>query len=82
MQRSEVLDKVKAILEEQLGDGANSATEETSFVEDLNADSLDLVELVMELEDKFGIKIPDEDSPNIKTVKDAVDYIMQAKATA
>ncbi|MFN8109834.1 MAG: acyl carrier protein [Thermoleophilia bacterium] len=76
MDRAKVVEEVRAILVEQLGVDAADVTEEASFQEDLNADSLDLVELIMEMEDRFKIKIPDEDAEKITTVGQAVDFVM------
>ena len=67
--------KVKEIIVEQLGVDANQVTDEASFVDDLGADSLDTVELVMALEEQFDIEIPDEDAEKISTVSDAIEYL-------
>lgn len=72
---SEVFNRVKEIIVEQLDVEEDSITMEASFREDLEADSLDVVELVMELEDEFDIEIADEEAENINTVGDAVNYI-------
>ncbi len=68
-------EKVIGIVSEQLGVPKDDVTRESSFVDDLKADSLDVVELVMEFEDEFGITIPDDDYDKIKTVGDAITYI-------
>ena len=70
-----VEEKVKSIIVEQLGVDANEVTPEASFVDDLGADSLDTVELVMALEEEFGLEISDEDAEKITRVKEAIDYI-------
>ncbi len=70
-----VEDKVVGIVSEQLGVPKEEVTRESSFVDDLKADSLDVVELVMEFEDEFEITIPDDDYDKIKTVGDAINYI-------
>jgi acyl carrier protein len=69
--------KVKEIIVEQLGVDAGQVTSEASFVDDLGADSLDTVELVMALEEKFDIEIPDEDAEKITTVGEAIEYLKQ-----
>ena len=71
----DVAQKVKQIIVEQLGVDENQVDNSASFVDDLGADSLDIVELVMAFEEAFDIEIPDEDAEKIRTVKDAVDYI-------
>ncbi len=68
-------EKIKSIIVDQLGVSADEVVPEASFVDDLGADSLDLVELIMVLEEEFGKEIPDEDAEKILTVKDAMDYI-------
>ena len=72
---SDVADRVKKIVVEHLGVEADKVTEDASFIDDLGADSLDTVELVMAFEEEFGIEIPDEDAEKITRVKEAVEYI-------
>ena len=67
--------KVKSIIAEQLGVGEDEIKFESAFIEDLGADSLDIVELVMAMEEEFEVEIPDEEAENIKTVGDAINYI-------
>ncbi|MGB4593153.1 MAG: acyl carrier protein [Coriobacteriia bacterium] len=76
MENEEIFDKVKEIIVEQLNVEDDDVTAEASFIDDLGADSLDIVELVMALEESFGISIPDEEAEGIKTVGDAVSYIV------
>ena len=71
----EIIEKVKQIISEQLGVEESEVTPSASFVDDLGADSLDTVELVMALEEQFDIEIPDEDAEKIRTVQDAIEYI-------
>ena len=75
-----VADRVKKIIVEQLGVEEDLVTSEASFVDDLGADSLDTVELVMALEEEFGIEIPDEDAEKITRVREAVEYIDELNA--
>ena len=70
-----VADRVQSIIVEQLGVDEDEVTAEASFTDDLGADSLDIVELVMAFEEEFGLEIPDEDAEKIATVQDAVSYI-------
>jgi len=77
-----VHDRVRAIIAEQLGVKLEEVTDTASFIEDLGADSLDTVELVMALEEEFGIEIPDEDAEKMVTVGDAIKYIEQKSAGA
>ncbi|MFC1594281.1 acyl carrier protein [Candidatus Omnitrophota bacterium] len=70
-----VQEKIKTIIAEQLGVKPEEVTEQASFIDDLGADSLDTVELVMALEEEFGIEIPDEDAEKMATVSDAIKYI-------
>jgi acyl carrier protein len=72
--------KVKAIIVKQLGVKEEDVSVDKSFVDDLGADSLDIVELVMAMEDEFGFEIPDEEAENIRTVGDAVSYISNQQA--
>lgn len=72
---SSVAEKVKKMIVEQLGVSESEVVPEAKFIDDLGADSLDIVELVMALEDVYGIEIPDEDAEKIETVGDAVKYI-------
>ena len=76
----DVESKVREIISEQLGVSADEVTPEASFIEDLGADSLDIVELVMELEEEFEITIPDDQAEKIKTVGEAIDYIEREQA--
>jgi acyl carrier protein len=72
---SEIEAKIKKIIEEKLSVNADQITNDARFAEDLKADSLDTVELVMALEDEFGLDIPDDDAEKITTVQHAIDYI-------
>lgn len=76
---SETAERVKKIVVEHLGVEAEKVTEEASFIDDLGADSLDIVELVMAFEEEFNVEIPDDAAEKISTVKDAVDYIEKNK---
>ncbi len=77
-----VHDRVRAIIAEQLGVKLEEVTDSASFIEDLGADSLDTVELVMALEEEFGVEIPDEDAEKMVTVGDAIKYIEQKASGA
>jgi len=77
-----VQEKVKAIIAEQLGVKAEEVTPQASFIDDLGADSLDTVELIMALEEEFSVEIPDEDAEKMSTVGDATKYIEEKAATS
>ena len=77
---SDIIERVRKIVVEQLGVKEDEVSAESSFVDDLGADSLDTVELVMALEEEFETEIPDEDAEKITTVKQAVDYINEHQA--
>ena len=76
---ADIESKVKAIIVDKLGVEESQVTPQASFAADLNADSLDTVELIMEIEKEFGIQIPDEDTQKISTVQDAIDYIKKVQ---
>jgi len=77
---SDVADKIKKLICEQLDVREEDVVPEASFVDDLGADSLDQVELIMAMEEEFNVSIPDEDAENIGTVQDAIDYVKKAVA--
>ena len=77
MSSEEILEKVKGIIVDQLGVTDTSVTMEASFIDDLGADSLDIVELIMAIEEEFDIEIPDSDAEKVVTVGDVVDYIKE-----
>ena len=79
MTATQLEQKVKTIIAEQLGVAEDEIKTTSSFIEDLGADSLDIVELVMAMEEEFEVEIPDEEAENIKTVQDAVNYITTHK---
>ena len=76
MEREELLKKIKAIVADKLSIGEDQVTEEASFIDDLGADSLDTVELVMALEDEFDMDIPDDEAEKLTTVGKAMDYVL------
>ena len=73
--KAEVIEKVKSLISQNIGVGTEEIAPDSSFIDDLGADSLDIVELVMNFEDAFSIEIPDEDAEKISTVQHAIDYI-------
>ena len=77
METEEIFDKVKGIIVEQLGVAEAAINMEASFIDDLGADSLDIVELIMALEEEFDMEIPDEDAEKVVTVGDVVEYIKE-----
>ena len=77
MSHEEILAQLKPVVAEQLGVDESEVREDASFTEDLNADSLDLVELIMSLEEKFGLQISDEDAEKLTTVGEAVEFISE-----
>ena len=77
MSSEDIFDKVKEIIIEQLGVAETAITTEASFIDDLGADSLDIVELIMALEEEFDLEIPDADAEKVVTVGDVVDYIKE-----
>jgi len=78
--KPEIVEKVRAIIVKQLGVGEAEVKPEKSFIDDLGADSLDIVELVMAMEEEFGFEIPDEEAENIRTVGDAMSYIQSSES--
>ena len=80
MSNTEIANKVSAIIVKKLGVDADKVSPSASFLDDLGADSLDTVELIMSLEEEFGIEIPDEHAEKIRTVQDVIDYIIEKQA--
>jgi acyl carrier protein len=76
----EIAERIKSIIVEQLGVSMEEVTREASFIEDLGADSLDIVELIMALEEEYDIEIPDEDAEKIQTVQDVISYVESRQA--
>jgi acyl carrier protein len=79
MSREEILAKIRDIVVEELGVSAEKVTEEARFIEDLGADSIGVMELVMKMEEAFDVQIPDQDIEKIRTIRDAIDYILSKK---
>ena len=79
MNKEEIFEELKKIIVEQLGVNEENVTMQASFIDDLSADSLDIVELVMNIEEKFDLKIPDSEAEKIATVEDVVEYILNSK---
>ena len=77
MEKKEIFEKLRVMLAEQFGVEEEKITEESSFIDDLGADSLDIVELIMALEEEFDLEIPDEDAEKVVTVGDVVEYIKE-----
>jgi acyl carrier protein len=77
---AEIEERIKSIIVEQLGVSAEEVTPDASFIEDLGADSLDIVELIMALEEEYDIEIPDEDAEKIQTVKDVTAYVQNTQS--
>ena len=77
MDRNEILAKIKDIVVEELGIAPEKVTEDARFIEDLGADSIGVMELVMKMEEEFDLKIPDEDIEKLRTVGDVIDYILE-----
>lgn len=75
--KEQIFDKVKEIIVDQLGVEEDEVAMNSSFIEDLGADSLDIVELIMALEEEFGLEIPDDEAEKISTVNDAIEYISE-----
>ena len=79
MNREQILEKIREIVVEELGVSAEKVTEQARFIEDLGADSIGVMELVMKMEEAFDIQIPDQDIEKFRTVGDAIDYIISKK---
>lgn len=79
MNKEEIFEELKKIIVEQLGVNEENVTMQASFIDDLSADSLDIVELVMNIEEKFDLEIPDSEAEKIATVEDVVEYILNNK---